>query len=430
MLGALGGSCSFIPAPLTTRNQAYHTGAAAVEDLQGGVKLGHVEFDDQGELWSHGQLRTVTESIRGAAEKGPVKLLLYAHGWNNSSRPGKSPGINLQQFKHLLNALGEVSRSGDDYPYQIFGVYLGWRGHELSTRSYVDIWDRLQAAARVGGLSGTEAVVDLALAARTNPKSLVLLTGHSLGTIIAENTANRVLMARALEAKYRPGGGRPLFDIVLLVNSAQSSLIPHQMITGLKEQHIRYRNARSGDVPLICLVTAADDWLTGKLFPLSVLAARANPLNTQVSGKVRSRYAEGPDGDTGDRGSQFSTQFKAGAHNVALLSHEMTVVENSERKSRSGAEAGPVAAMREVVVRNLTGPARTASGDIPISGDTHDFALTSKADAWNDTPYWVCRTPKRFFSGHGGFWDNNNIVALTAALLRLGHGGAQLSAGR
>ncbi len=427
MISLTASSCSCIPSPLTTPNKAYHTGPAAVKKLEAGAWLGHVEFDDQGELWSHNQLRIVTEKIRSVAARGRVKLILYAHGWNNTAREDAPLGKNFEQFENLLNALAEIHSEGqDNYPYQIFGVFLSWRGHEFPRRAGIDIWDRLQAASRVGGLSGTEAVVDLALAARTNPQSLVLLTGHSLGTIIAENTANRVLMSHVLEAKYRRGGGHtgPLFDIVLLVNSAQSSLIPHQMIAGLKAQGARYRNHGHQDVPLIFLLTAQDDWLTGKLFPLSVLFARANPLNTQVSGKVRGRYADGPDGDTHDPASQRTTQFMAGAHNASLRSHTMVAL---DRKT-SGSSAPPDRnSMKNAILENLDSGKRFAGDSIEIHGDSSNFLLQRSMGAWNNTPYWVCSTPKEFFSGHSGFWDNNNTVALTAALLGINGERARLS---
>jgi hypothetical protein len=161
--------------------------------------LAFVEFDDAGEFWSIGdqrwdrpqdgkknrwprsQIENAVETVNAGrvvaqAANRQFIVLTFVHGWhNNASRYDEEHNQNLRSFKRSLDYLAthtkeQTSCVGEQCPV-VVGIFLAWRG-KLVQNDLLHVFtyaNRRDAANRVGGVSMTEAIMLLALAAKGAP---------------------------------------------------------------------------------------------------------------------------------------------------------------------------------------------------------------------------------------------------------------------
>jgi len=206
-----------------------------------------IEFDDEGELWPAdtlpvrrakvgvedpprslpadpilgrpmSQFEQARSAIRFAKQAGKdVTLIVFAHGWKHGAMRETSNHApsNLVSFERFMKALRQTEYAKNMHDRVFIGVYLAWRGALWDPlresfkydpiRNLSDIglsftlWNRLNAADRVGRASGTSVMLTLAAEAKRrdlNPretKDFVIFVGHSMGARVVEHAVGQAL---------------------------------------------------------------------------------------------------------------------------------------------------------------------------------------------------------------------------------------------
>ena len=381
------------------------------------VTLGYVEVDDQGELQSFEQLRTVTDQIKTQTRHRPVHLLLFVHGWNNNASENAS---NVQSFKKTLQSLAETQ--GQRGAQRIMGVYIGWRGRTLDPITpKADFYHRFQAGQRVGTGAGTDAIFEIAAAARAaNARNKVILVGHSFGALVLEHAISQPVRARLAE-KHSAGKTQldsteliPA-DLVLLINQAQPAVKARTLVSALRDRQIQ---TGQRDLPWIVSITSETDLATRCAFPAGVGIGRTFPLNlfnTSVSGAYRDS------GFPPEAGTQKQAARTTAGHFTPLHSHRMTLISSQveDEVTLGGKPVSPIAQSQLWHIRANQNPlghdhvmkVRTDKGVYQITRQT-------EPNAFNRTPYWILSVPKEIIDGHNDIWSPR-VTGLVTALMNL-----------
>jgi len=382
-----------------TRSSGYRQSAAlTVERLKGGVVLGHVEIDDQGELISYEQLQRVTAKIREES-KEPLTLVVYIHGWNhNASGKWITGNGDLKEFRETLENLGEATGK------KTMGVFVSWRGRTLASFPVgVDYFHRHAAARRVGGIAGTEVLYELGAAARgANSKNRILMLGHSLGGAVLESAMSEAIAA---QVATRTAQGQKLrrkdfpADMMISINSAESAIYARQLISTFKARGIH--DIEGG--PLMVSLTSRQDFVTSVFWPIGNLMGRWVPginwFNTGVAGN----YRRDPENDE-LRGTQAQAHRTTVGHFSPLFSHRYDKVAEEVRDFAA------------IVKEN--GAAKRGGGFL-VRGEKESFLFSRpEGPVYNDTPYWIVPVPGSYIRHHQDQW-NGNFVGLMTALMSL-----------
>ena len=99
---------TLIRLPYRMNQQSDNVNDRPVKHLPGNATIGFLEFDDQGEPWrtpnlddgwssgSSTQLPHVLNELKKQSAKGPIRTLVFIHGWNNNAAPG-NPNLVLHK---------------------------------------------------------------------------------------------------------------------------------------------------------------------------------------------------------------------------------------------------------------------------------------------------------------------------------------------
>jgi hypothetical protein len=380
-----------------TRNSGYRQSEAlTVEKRESGAVLGHVEFDDQGELISTRQLNQVTEKIRSESTE-PMLLLVYIHGWNhNASGKWITGNSDLVDFRETLDKLAKVTRR------KTMGVFVSWRGRTYAPLPVgVDYFHRHAAARRVGGVSGTEVLYELGMTARkANRGNRVLMVGHSLGGAVLESAMAEAVAAQVATAKAK---GETLkrtdfpADLAISLNSAESAMTARKLLATFKRRGIR--DVEGG--PVMVSLTSQRDIITSVFWPIGNFLGRYVPgfnwFNTGVAGT----YRKDPDGNK-LRGTQGQAHRTTVGHFKPFFSHEAQMVAREPRD------------LAAILKDNRQ--ARRGDGFI-VKGEKEVFLFSRPNEPYyNDTPYWVVPIPGEFINDHWDQWNGNFIGLMTALM--------------
>ena len=270
----------------------------AVVSLEGSnIKVGAVEFDDQGELWQvknqngESQMHQVAQMLKDEVKKGPVKLVVFVHGWNNSASQGNQKKGNMADFSKNLIDIQKATAPG----VRVVGVYFGWRGSLVKDKSMLlDYYNREGAAVRIGRASATAALELFTGIARRDERSQVIAIGHSLGAVIllravAQPMAADLAQAAASGKEMR----RPVADTIVLVNPADNAILARQMVGVMQDLKVEHsRNGRK--MPLITCMTSTGDWATHRLYTAASWMGRNvfSVFMTSASGQTSSKHQE------------------------------------------------------------------------------------------------------------------------------------------
>lgn len=367
------------------------------------VTLGYVEFDDQGELWRIAnkeemptQLSHVLKDMEKQVQKGPIKTVVFIHGWRNDASPCNAKSGNLADFKNSLLELGKVC----DTP--VYGVYVAWRGGSFPTPhfAYWDVWDREAAAKRVGGPTMLTALRSISSMAHRNPASRVIMVGHSFGgKILTQATSHHL----AGEIGRAVGSGEqnitPLADTVVVVNSATNGPEMRQVLKLMRDYKITYR--RNGlDVPLFVTISSESDFWVRRGLPVYLRLNRDYIGFPERSGHVVNQ-------------TQNDNLYSAMGFNPSMIDYKLTKPDGGKLDYPAINWAGNKSA--EALIRcNMENGGRANSSGVLVRlqtasqpNEVADFKIIPTKSKDKLSPYWGFTVPDFVVSGHSGLWQPN-----------------------
>lgn len=379
-----------------------------------------IEFDEKGDFWDRQQLGYAYKQIEKLSRNSskPPLLFIYIHGWQNNASDKTNDVANFRGLLSRLARNPQVSRN-----YQIFGVYLGWRGllvpggtGPLSQALYfvpheTSFWSRKNAAARVAGEPMSEAIFAMVHAARkSNPQARTVLIGHSFGALVLEKTLAQALPA-TFYAQEDSGGGHakllPPADMILLLNSASESIYAKELTDMFRRAHL------TGDIsprrPLILSITSEGDVDTGKLFPIGT--AFSNALGTFREYQRTQKY----DGAT-TRVNQRRFFTTTPGWNDGLISHHVECLNPQELKlvTHPNGNQAASASLDPAFNKNLSQPNANLL-TFCTEPDGHQIWWEIKPENnYKQTPYWIIKVPKQIIPDHAGIWFDSSLDMIAA----------------
>ncbi|GAA5124962.1 hypothetical protein JIN84_13410 [Luteolibacter yonseiensis] len=387
--------------------------AKTLDPIPGGrggrpVSLGYVEFDDQGEMWRMNnqdggttQLIMLLKDLKEKSASGPLKVVVFIHGWNNNASPGNETEGNLASFKKMLTELDRSSGT------PIYGVYVAWRGTSWPYPTGIDLWDRDAAAKRIGGPTMLTALRSISATARRNANGSVVMVGHSFGGKILTQVTSQHLAGEIGRALGEDGTEiTPLADTVVVINSATNSQEMRQVNELMQTHKITYR--RGGlNVPLFVTIASESDFPVRSLLPIYLRFNRDVLAFPDRSGHVANR-------------KENDALYRAMGHNADLLNFEFTGSPRSyPRIPWTGDEP-----LKEIVSKNFRNGARATNDGLDLWLQTSTDQASGKAfrlvpkhispDGYQ-SPHWGFTVPDFAVSDHSGLWQPN-FVALVSAL--------------
>ncbi len=365
--------------------------------------LAFIELDDQGELWAPSQLERAVDLIERIQDRSPIALQVYVHGWNNSSAPreDKSESGAVYVFREVLTKIhdGVERHTGVDVP--VVGVFVSWRGQVTSVPLLRELsfYNRRGTAERIAGASATEVLYRILSAGRKHPLSRSVLSGHSFGAAIVEQTLAQAIIGSLLAA---PGSEVPFpADLVVLFNPATSAISAKQLVDILARNRLKtYRVDESGnryERPLLISFTSEADVATRLFFPLG--------MKVKALGKRFRSYGS-------EQCSPISSQrwlyTHTAGHTPGLHSHQVTVGPRFDPSETSPDELGYSTDYDPV----------TQQAGFSFDGSRHRFTISRKPRALNDTAYWIMSVPRELIPDHGTIFTDDT-VALVEAIFEL-----------
>ena len=382
--------------------------------------LAFIEFDEKGDFWDREQLGYAYKQIEKLSRNPskPPLLFIYIHGWQNNA---SDKTHDVANFRGLLSRLARNRQISKNY--QVFGVYLGWRGllvpggtGPLSQALYfvpheTSFWSRKNTATRVAGEPMSEAIFAMVHAARkSNPQARTVLIGHSFGALVLEKTLAQALPA-TFYAQEDSGGAHsrllPPADMILLLNSASESIYAKELMDMFRRAHF------SGDIssrrPLILSVTSEGDVDTGNLFPIGTTLS--NAFGTFREYQRTQKY----DGTATklDQNKFFTT---TPGWNDNLISHrveclnprELEIVTNPNGNQAASASLDPAFNI------NLSHPS-TNLFRFCTEPEGHQIWWEIKPENnYKQTPYWIIKVPKEIIPDHTGIWFDSSLDMMAA----------------
>ena len=300
------------------------------DEQKGDYYLSFVEFDDQGWFADRDQMKALFALLQDLEKKdketgGHTLIQVYAHGWKHNASAcdnnvlcfsrllertdlaeknkevmrfmlEKAPSDldEMGQFVHWMKKQSEFQNMSPEMlqkklstikPRTVVGVYLGWRGLPFDTAlNNLSFWSRKDAAARVGSggvlelLTRLKEYRDNRQNGETDPKTQLVITGHSFGGLVIYEALSHALMERAAKTTNASGTtqyevAKSFGDFVMLVNPAfEGSLyeplfnIATNRCYDERKQDDK-RGQRRKQKPAMMIVTSRADKATGFAFP-------------------------------------------------------------------------------------------------------------------------------------------------------------------
>jgi len=242
-------------------------------------RLGFIEYDDQGQLWTREQQDSVIDRYLRIAGMQDVIVLTFIHGWHHSAAPGDS---NVAEFREMLasvsaqEAASSARHQRDRRP--VLGVYIGWRGDSLAIPvvNHSTFWDRKHTAHEVGRKGVTEALLRLEelVNVRNTFKdgeppstSRLVVIGHSFGGAVVYSSLQKILTDRFVNSrkgKNFAGNAEGFGDMVILMNPAFEAM---RFASLLELSQEKCRGYFPGQLPKLAVLTSKSDYATKWAFP-------------------------------------------------------------------------------------------------------------------------------------------------------------------
>jgi hypothetical protein len=444
------------------------------------ISYSFVEFDERGDFIDFEQHRDCGRRIKKHAGDGGVLLVMYCHGWKNSSQ--SRDVIRFNAFLSKLADSDEIRARG----LKVQGVYLGWRGNEFKpyvadSEEYGDnarikevygqpivddscnrnwfwtaaipenlsYWHRKRAAEhRVSALPIARAIFTYAATAKGYGEYLtnrVVVMGHSFGALLLERGLGQAMTGALINQWWdklkveadisRPEAVRQQtrqnldatnsvlglpFDLTLFVNSAAPAIYAKEMRDFLmahrKALGIGHNPAQ--DVPVIVSVTSTADKATGVLYPIGNFLAPFSP-------SLKRKYTTGIFGLQQKDGSypphrpvrQSKFYTNTPGHHDYLINHWIV-------RDKTGDFT--VRADKNAFMENLSMD-HTDYDKFLTSSPQAVWKLTASSPnptevdgmpiAMSDSGYWIVSCGKDLIKSHGDVWSNT-AMELYAGIFR------------
>ena len=407
-----------------------------VQHDKDGFDIAFIEFDQRGDFWDREQLAIARSQLhRRSSGKKPL-LVEYVHGWHHNAQQDEHRDV--QGFRALLSYLAH-SEAIKAQGYEVFGVYIGWRGEQwrsggdpIGYAAWLPSQLSFYPEKHIGALVGSMPMVSEALfwmvheARRDSCESRTVLIGHSFGAMVLENAISQAVASGAAMNGGKDSSAPAPADLILLLNSAADSL----HAKGLMEMLDRMGQSAAPryfdpNRPLIISVTSEGDWATGSFFPLGTGLANITKVFRPYTHLGKNPHTELPKGTT-----QRDFVTTTPGHNDLLLSHRVRIdaariAPSTQKIAVPPAESATAAISAfDANLRDPLPPVGTGEKRIwPFRSVAKDGGICRSeiegaANAKMHTPYWIVRVPKELIYDHGDIF-NEQALCLYAALFRI-----------
>lgn len=380
--------------------------------------LGHVELKDYGSYQDHHQLDVVERAIEsdlrqgGAMFKKGVTIVVFVHGWHNSSQEQSN---DLRDFRDLLADL-----SGDERKYErgVLGVFVGWRGETLAVPgvNVLTYWSRKRAAETIGRGSMVELMARIKnlewLVARNgqrgtdpNPNLFtncrLVMVGHSFGGTALYWAVGPGLKARFHEpywdfrrygnASETADRSMPLVtgygDLILLINPAMEAL-PFRDLYYAMKSNATVEYATNQPV-LMMVLSAENDWPNRVFLPVGqVLGNRGKDLFASTHDCKEAEQAITALG--------HETGFRT--HNLKVVTNRLELTRNTNFFSYIDHDEDGNKFWKPIIPLRIKMNLESTGGNKGI--------LTPDPEGPGLLPFMVVSVDKTIINGHGGFWPS------------------------
>lgn len=376
-----------------------HRGLDNVEEVAGKSAIAFVELDDQGEFWDPRQLQHATQMIdRANGHPNGAIVVLFIHGWNHNAKPGDK---NIAGFRRILAEISSREAVGGRDARPVVGVFVGWRGDATARPGLLmpfSFFNRRSAALRVSGPSSTELVYEVSTTAKENPRTKVILMGHSFGGLVLERAVTQAMIGSVIAARGGQGQVFPA-DAVLLLNPASQAIYAKQFIEALGRERVRlFRRTDDGaryERPLIVSITSRADTATRLAFPAGL-----------VSRSLNKRFRRYEEDSCVPLGRQRVFYRRTAGHSPVLRSHEVTPI-SADILPDLGRGFGEVHIELDPISREPR---------FSFRGEERIFTLQRRPRAFNVSPYWVVRVDKSLIPDHGRIFGSDTVSLIGATL--------------
>jgi pimeloyl-ACP methyl ester carboxylesterase len=380
------------------------------------VRVAFVELDDHGLYWSDAQVPASMEMIEAAANPNGAIVVVFVHGWMNNARYPDDENGDLTSFKEdvlaVMSQHETVAARREERPRRnVVGVYVAWRGMSVQNKYlfWTSFYDRKDAALRVADTQATVTLRSLVAKTREDPRSQIIVIGHSFGGLITERALGPVLITEAMRVRTGTLAGallRQAPDLVVLVNPATNATRALGDVWTLKQspaivQHRRsifhLREERLSRTPLIISLTSATDTATGIAFPLA----------EYVDGAFQSFRGWGGTAMNGVFPSERTVYAKTMGHLPQIWSHDVTFTKLPQAQGDPATEPA------------VPCPAGEGPAEICFIVGPDQFSFTPRPGRFNDTHYWIMQMPKTIVNGHSDIWNPvwvNMLIGMMEAL--------------
>jgi hypothetical protein len=442
----------------SSQAKSWYIKGAAAQDLP--ISCSFVEFDERGDFLDFKQHLDCQAQLKKLVDKGRLIVVIYCHGWKNSSQSDDVLAFNCFLSKFAANH--EIEGDG----LRVHGIYLGWRGNRF--RPYVEkagtdgnyrqterafggpivdgvyhrasslvgflpenqsYWNRKGAAEfKASGLPIARSIFTYAGAAKGYgkcEKNLVCIIGHSFGALMLERSLAQA-MTGGITMEWWDGDERTgpktilPFDFVLFVNSAAPAIYAKELRDFLEADRaaLERANHRLADVPVIVSLTSTADWATGLLHRLGNFLAPFSP-------SLQRRYTTAIFGDKpypthpGIRQSEFYTTTPG--HNRYLINHWIVKAD-----ATLPIDTGPDAVFRTNLSSAvadpdvfLTSKARYAAAAWRLTNQSpgEPVTLNGLPLSMQTSNYWIVSCGKELIGSHTDVWSQT-AMEMYAGLYR------------
>jgi hypothetical protein len=274
----------------------------------------------------------------------------------------------------------------------------------------LSFYDRKDAALRVADTQATVTLRALIAKTRENPRSQIIVIGHSFGGLVTERALGPVLVTEAMRIRTGAAAGtlpREAPDLVILINPATNATRALGDVWTLKDSpdivprratifHVRQQALT--DTPLLISLTSATDWATGIGFPLGEYLASAFQSFRSWDGTPMN----------GVFPSERTVYAKTMGHLPQIWSHDVTFRQLDT--ARTDAATEPAVPCRE----------GESDGEICFVIGRDMFTMTPRPSRFNDTHYWIMQIPKTIVNGHSDVWNPVWVNMLIGMMESLG----------
>ena len=301
--------------------------------------LGFVEIDDQGQLRDRKQMEALLNHLYALTKDKQLLLNVFVHGWHHNAEPGDT---NIEGFKKNLAKLAAIEHQiNTAKPRKVVGIYVGWRGESIAVPgiNMLTFWDRKNTAQDVGYLGVTELFLKLeeirnvqnSLIPANDPKSRLVITGHSFGGAVVQNATAQILVNRFIDSnqsKTYIDDAKGFGDLVILLNPAFEAL-QFAPLYDLAQSRCSYFPSQR---PRLAILTSRADWATKLAFPAGQVVSTFFETHNTIQRNQCDRSWEVNEG-AADRSTV--------GHFVPLITHTLALVEPGKTMQASELAAIP-----------------------------------------------------------------------------------------